>query len=101
MGDVDHINGDGSDNRWENLRLCSRAENNQNQGVSRNSRSGVTGVCFHRPSQRWRAYIVKDYRQTHLGLFATKEEAAAAYRKAKGENHSFHPEQVTRHAPSR
>lgn len=95
-GDVDHINGLGNDNRWENLRESSRAENNQNQGVSRNSTSGVTGVAFHKPTGKWRAYIVRDRKQRHLGLFLSKDEAAEAYAKAKATLHVFHPEQVTR-----
>ena len=99
IGDIDHINGDGSDNRWSNLRLCSRSENKQNQGVSKRSTSGVTGVSYYSRHGRWQAQIQINYRQKHLGYFATKEEASEAYRKAKAALHTFHPTQVTRLAP--
>ena len=42
--DIDHINGNPQDNRWSNLRLCSKRESNLNRGVLSNSRTGVKGV---------------------------------------------------------
>lgn len=42
--DIDHKNGNPLDNRWENLRVCSKRESNLNRGVMSNSRSGIKGV---------------------------------------------------------
>ena len=74
--EVDHINNIRDDNRWSNLRLVTRQENNWNCGVSKNSTSGIVGVSPHR--NKWRAYVGNGYKQIHLGVFKTKEEAIAA-----------------------
>lgn len=75
---VDHINGDGLDNRRGNLRRATHAENMRNCRLSRNSTSGYIGVSWSRAAGKWRAYISPDGRQIHLGLFATAEAAAVA-----------------------
>jgi hypothetical protein len=77
--DVDHISGDGLDNRRSNLRLASRAENQRNRGAQRNNTSGYKGVHFHRQRQKWQAEIGIDGQDIYLGLFLTPEEAHAAY----------------------
>lgn len=75
---IDHINGNRKDNRLANLREASRSENQCNRGRQKNNTSGVAGVHYHRASGKWQAYIAKAGRQKHLGLFPTREEAAAA-----------------------
>jgi hypothetical protein len=84
---VDHINGAGLDNRRGNLRLASHAENMRNRGAKRNNTSGYKGVSFHRQRQKWRAQIMIDGRETHLGYFLTPEEAHAAYCEAAERYH--------------
>ena len=74
--EVDHINNIRDDNRWSNLRLVTRQENNWNCGVSKNSTTGAVGVSPHR--NKWRAYVGNGYKQIHLGVFETKEEAVEA-----------------------
>lgn len=76
---VDHINGNGLDNRMANLRPASCAENGWNRGPGRNNTSGFKGVDFHQPSSRWRARIACRGLRQHLGRFDTAEEAARAY----------------------
>ena len=76
---VDHINGNGLDNRKENLRLCTTRENNANQKKNRNNSSGYKGVAKASNCSKWRAYIRVDYKQIHLGNHNTPEEAARAY----------------------
>lgn len=79
---VDHINGDRLDNRRSNLRRCTRQENLRNRvALPSNSTSGVLGVHEHEDG-RWRAQITVSGRRVHLGLFATKAEAARAYHEA-------------------
>lgn len=75
---VDHINGDGLDNRRSNLRLCSLSENVFNRAANLNNTTGFKGVC--RKGDRWTARIGKE--GTYLGTFGTAEEAAAAYDQA-------------------
>lgn len=78
-GDIDHINGDKSDNRLENLRVANRSQNMSNTGLRRDNSSGYKGVTWHAQSRKWRALIHVNKKQTHLGLFDTPEKAYAAY----------------------
>lgn len=77
--DVDHINGNGLDNRRANLRICSRKENLGNQRVRTNNTSGFKGVYWHNRAKKWCAQITENEHGRHQGLFQTKEEAARAY----------------------
>lgn len=77
---VDHINGNGLDNRRSNLRLCSQLQNMGNRDKSRNSNQPFKGIRFQTDKPRkkpWRACIGKECQ--YLGHFATAEEAARAY----------------------
>jgi len=76
---VDHINGNGLDNRRLNLRPATITENVRNQRLRRNSTSGFKGVRWHQTARKWHARIKVDEARQHLGLFATAEEAARAY----------------------
>jgi len=76
---IDHINLIRSDNRLENLRLASQRENQQNKPRYKNNTSGVKGVSWHRKNRNWRARIKVGEKYLHIGSFASKEEAAAAY----------------------
>lgn len=88
--DVDHINGIKNDNRIENLRFATRSENKQNRLTTQpNNKSGYTGVDWHKYSNGWRATITTMRKQKHLGIFATPEEAYAAYVEAKRQLHPF------------
>lgn len=84
-GTIDHRNRNTADNRIENLRLASAAENARNRRAHRGSASGFKGVAPYRNS--WKAVITADGRVHYLGLFATKEAAAAAYDRAAIEMH--------------
>ena len=75
---VDHINGNTLDNRRGNLRVCSHAENMRNRARHINNTSGIKGVSWSRSNNGWVARLAKK----HLGTFATRDQAAAAYNAA-------------------
>lgn len=76
---VDHVNGNGLDNRRLNLRLATSSENAHNRRINRNNTSGLKGVCFDKSAGKWRAMIRLDGKLRHLGFFMDIEEAHAAY----------------------
>ena len=80
MGDrrmVDHIDGDGLNNRRENLRVCTASQNAGNSVLPCDNRSGFKGVLPRR--LRWRAEIKIARRSIFLGSFDSPDEAAHAY----------------------
>lgn len=79
---IDHVNGDRSDNRIVNLREATNSQNMMNRKLNANSGSGVKGVSFHRGSQRWRARLQFNGKRIHLGDFKNKEAAEIAYEAA-------------------
>ena len=76
---VDHINGNGLDNRKENLRVCTRTQNTWNQGISSANTSGYKGVSYHKGKGKWQAGISVNSKRKHLGMFETPEQAHQAY----------------------
>lgn len=76
---VDHINGDGLDNRRENLRLATQQQNSLNRKTRHDNSSGYTGVCWNKKLQKWFVQITFKGEKTYLGLFDDTESAKAAY----------------------
>jgi hypothetical protein len=78
---VDHIDGNGLDNRRSNLRVCTIAENVRHRvRQNRNNASGVRGVRWDASRQRWTATLGHEGHTLNLGRFLTKEEAIEARR---------------------
>lgn len=77
---VDHINSDGLDNRRSNIRLCTPSQNLANICANRRNTVGIKGVS--NKNGKYVATIQCDKKTYHLGAFATKEEAGAAYQGA-------------------
>lgn len=69
---VDHINGNPSDNRRSNLRLCTNAENMRNRGATKNNTSGVKGLHYHKQCNLWQARIRLNGKQ-YTKSFACKK----------------------------
>lgn len=87
-GEVDHLNGTKNDNRLSNLRECIHAKNLQNQRrAHRDNRCGLLGAAPKR--DKWQASIKVGSKSRSLGVFATSEEAHAAYLTAKSRLHPF------------
>lgn len=79
---IDHANLDKADNRFCNLREATKSQNGANGQKRAHNTSGIRGVSFHKRAKKWVASICIHGEQKHLGLFPTKESAAAAYRSA-------------------
>lgn len=79
---VDHVNGDTFDNRKENLRVITRAENNKNMRKRVDNTTGATGVQYNRRHNNYKALITLEGTVHHLGTFNTLELANTAYRAA-------------------
>lgn len=75
---VDHIDGDKLNNKIENLRQATNAQNHWNTGIRSTNKSGVKGVCWNKQSRKWRALCRVNGRQQHVGDFATIQDAEAA-----------------------
>jgi len=76
--EIDHINGDRSDNRWQNLRVVSRTQNNMNARLRADNKSGVKGVYYDKSRGLWAAEIKMSGKRHALGRFGTLEEAKHA-----------------------
>jgi hypothetical protein len=76
---TDHINGNKLDNRKENLRVCTRLQNQQNVRNSHRGSVKYRGVTISRSKKRYIARIKINKYHKHIGSFRTAEEAALAY----------------------
>ena len=85
--EVDHINGDKLDNRRENLRICTHAQNTLNQGIRNDNKSGFKGVFWDKQSGKYRAQIRANKQTFYLGWFDDAEQAARAYDEKARELH--------------
>lgn len=75
---IDHINGIRTDNRISNLRVVDTTINNRNKSMSSRNKSGYTGVCWYKSTNKWMAYIFIEGKNKHLGLYDTIDEAVLA-----------------------
>lgn len=89
--EIDHISRDKLDNRLENLRVATRAENQHNHGLRRDNSSGYPGVSFNRPTNKYKAEISLNGKRIYLGYYPSAEEAHVAYMLAKIQHHPTSP----------
>lgn len=76
---IDHRDGNRSNNAWANLRLATTSQNKANMGKRADNKSGYKGVSWYRQTNRWRAGIGFHGKQKTIGYFKTPEEAHVAY----------------------
>ena len=88
MGWVDHINGNGLDNRKANLRLATGTQNGYNRRKTRKRTwSKYKGVTFDKRRKKWEGKIVINGRKQHLGSFTNELDAGRAYDEAAKKYH--------------
>ena len=80
LSTVDHINGVRLDNRWANLRTVSQRSNCTNKAAHRAGR--LPGCYYWQARGRWRATVSINGQSTHIGMYATEQEAHQAYLRA-------------------
>jgi hypothetical protein len=80
---IDHINGNSSDDRIENLRECTKQENNRNSRTPRTNTSGVKNVVWNKKRNKWQVQIMIDYQNKHLGYFEDIELATLVAEEAR------------------
>ena len=79
---VDHINHDKSDNRKQNLRICTISQNAMNMRHKQN-RELPKGICINKSNGMYVAQITKNYKNIHIGSYKNLNEAIAARKKAE------------------
>ena len=80
--EIDHRDGNGENNRIENLRPATSSENKWNRGTNKNNTSGYKGVTWDKRRSKWVAQIVIDRKHKALGQFDNAKEAHEAYKEA-------------------
>lgn len=80
--EVDHINHNTLDNRKENLRICTRAENMWNSRIPSTNTSGLKGVSWSKQRNKWLVHLRVRGETRHLGYFSTKKAARQKYEKS-------------------
>lgn len=85
--DIDHINGNKSDNRIDNLRQATKAQNSWNAKLCVKNKSGYKGVHWYPPTNKWAAQIRVNKKRIHLGYFTFVEDAAKVIKEARERLH--------------
>jgi len=91
--EIDHVNGNKSDNRIVNLRLATHQQNMENQKTHATNKSGYKGVSWWAPTKKWKAQIGHQGKKYHIGLYQTKEEAKVAYEERAQQLRTHHPKE--------
>lgn len=72
---IDHIDNDRLNNRWDNFRQATNGQNRHNTKLAKNNKSGVKGVCWEPSHKAWKVYISVDGKQRRLGRYKSIDEA--------------------------
>ena len=86
---VDHIDGNGLNNRRKNLREVTNKENRKNMPMRSDNKSGTVGVRWHKQAQKWTVQIRVAGKQIHGGCFTNLEDAIAKRKEMEIES-DFH-----------
>ena len=94
-GEIDHIDGDGLNNKWANIRNVSHSENAKNQKKNINNKSGMVGVHLDTVNSKWYAQITVNKKPIFLGRYKEKGLAESARKNAEIK-YGFHSGHGTR-----
>lgn len=86
---IDHIDGNPSNNKLENLRLVTQDINMKNAKLRKDNTSGLSGVSWNNSYNKWHSYIKVDRKRKHLGIYVDLFEAICA-RKSAENKYNFH-----------
>lgn len=75
---IDHIDGNGLNNKWSNLRSVKFSDNGKNQKKHLTNTSGYAGVSYRKDCGKWRARLMVDGKSISFGAFPTAEAAHEA-----------------------
>lgn len=78
-GEIDHIDGDRSNNAISNLRIANKSQNMWNSKIRKNNSTGLKGVTFIEKRNKYKSRITANGTVIFLGLFQTKYEAHSEY----------------------
>lgn len=84
---VDHIDGNGLNNRKSNLRICTQQQNTSNKRPMPGGSSTWKGVSWDKKSKTWYSYIMVYYKRIPIGHFTSEIDAAKAYDRAALEHY--------------
>lgn len=92
--DVDHIDGNGCNNSWVNLRQATSSQNSRNRRMSKRNKTSSTGVYYRENLGKWVASIWNNGKNEYLGVFSDIDEAIkvrseAQYRLGYSERHGL------------
>jgi len=84
---LDHIDGNPSNNKIENLRAATFTQNQHNRKLGRDNTSGVKGVNWHKATKKWRVTISVNNKHKHFGCFDDLELASLVAQEARNKYH--------------
>jgi len=87
--DIDHIDGNGLNNKIDNLRAVTHQENGRNRRQSSANTSGCTGVTFYKRDKKWYSHICINGKMINLGFYIDWSDAVCA-RKSAEIKYGFH-----------
>jgi HNH endonuclease len=84
---IDHIDGNKLNNKIENLRGCTKAQNSYNRKAPKTNSSGHKNVCFYKRYNKWRSYIDVHGKKITGGYFDTIEDAVISATNLRQQHH--------------
>lgn len=87
---IDHINGKRSDNRFSNIRLATKKQNNENIPLRSDNKSGHRGVHWYKQTNRWKASVKHNGNRISVGYFKNIEDAVKAVKEMRDKLFTHH-----------